>query len=107
MDPAVRALFDHINRLALEEVPDARPGASYGMPALMLGGKALIAVKAATRHLSLYPFSGTVVEAVRDELAGHALSKGTVRFSVDNPLPDEVVRRIVRLRAAEIGPASG
>ena len=43
-----------------------------------------------------------VVDAVRERLDGFELSKGTIRFTVDNPLPDDVVRDIVRLRAQEI-----
>jgi uncharacterized protein YdhG (YjbR/CyaY superfamily) len=39
---------------------------------------------------------------VRDRLVGFDLSKGTIRFSVDEPLPDDVVRSIVLLRAQEI-----
>ncbi len=57
---------------------------------------------AAKDHLSVFPFSSRVVDSVRDRLAGFELSKGTIRFTVAMPLPDEVVRDVVRLRIDEI-----
>lgn len=102
----VRALFERVHEVALEEVPAAEQGTSYGMPALMLAGKGLVAVRATARHLSLYPFSGSVIEALGTDLNGLGSSKGAVRFTVERPLPDDLVRRIVRLRAAEISPPS-
>ena len=78
------------------------------MPALKVSGKPLIGFIAAKRHLSLFPFSPAVVEHVRDRLDGFELSKGTIRFSVDHPLPDDVIREVVAARLAEIaGPGSG
>lgn len=53
-------------------------------------------------HLSIFPFSSRAVDAVRDQLAGVELSKGTVRFTVAAPIPTETVRDLVRHRAAEI-----
>jgi uncharacterized protein YdhG (YjbR/CyaY superfamily) len=50
----------------------------------------------------VFPFSARVVEAVQDRLSGYALSKGAIRFTPDKPLPDEVVREIVKLRLDEI-----
>ena len=78
-------------------------GKSYGMPALKVAGKPLISVIATKTHLSLFPFSGEIVERVADRLPGFSLSKGTIRFQVDQPLPDDVIRDIVRARLAQIG----
>lgn len=106
LDPSRRAAFAHIRDLVLDVLPDAAQGTSYGMAAFRHQGKPLIGFAAAKEHLSVFPFSPEVVDAVRDRLTGFALSKGTIRFTVDQPLPDDVVRDIVELRAAEIaGPA--
>ncbi|MEQ7736098.1 iron chaperone, partial [Escherichia coli] len=64
--------------------------------------KPLVGVVAAAKHLSVFPFSPAVVEAVAGRLDGYSLSKGTIRFTADHPLPDDVVEEIVRLRHAEI-----
>src|SRR6478609_8663518 len=100
--PDQRAALERVVELARRTVPDAVDGRSYGMPALKYAGKGLIGILAAKDHLSVFPFSPTVVDAVRDRLPGFSLSKGTIRFSVDQPLPDDVVRDLVALRRAEI-----
>ncbi len=102
LDERTRAAFERVRAVALEVVPDAEQGTSYGMAALRHRGKPLLGFLAAKQHLSVFPFSPAVVDAVRDRLDGFDLSKGTVRFTVDHPLPPDVTRDIVRLRAAEI-----
>lgn len=102
LDDDVRAAFEHIRSLALDIVPDAEQGTSYGMAALKYKQKPLLGFAAAKRHLSVFPFSAQVVDEVRARLTGYELSKGTIRFAVDRPLPDDVIGDIVRLRVAEI-----
>jgi uncharacterized protein YdhG (YjbR/CyaY superfamily) len=98
----VRELFDGIRRRALELVPEAVEGRSYGMPALLYQGKGLLSTMKTAKHLAIYPFSGTVVAQVADRLPGFSLSTGTIRFSADRPVPADVLDDILRLRAHEI-----
>ena len=100
--PAEREALTHVRDVARGVAPEAVEGRSYGMPALKASGKPLIGFVAAKRHLSIFPFSPAVVEHVRDRLDGFELSKGTIRFSVDHPLPDDVIRDVVSARLAEI-----
>ena len=86
----------------MEIAPEAEAGTSYGMAALIYKKKPLIGFRVAQKHLSVFPFSPQVVDAVRGRLAGFELSKGTIRFTIAAPLPDDVVREIVRRRMAEI-----
>jgi uncharacterized protein YdhG (YjbR/CyaY superfamily) len=88
--------------IARRVAPEAVEGTSYGVPALLVDGKGLLGVRAAGAQLSLVPFSSGAVDAVRDDLAGWSASKGLIRFTVDTPLPDDVVERVVRARLAEI-----
>ncbi|KAE8766161.1 iron chaperone [Georgenia thermotolerans] len=97
-----REALQHVIDIARRLAPDAEDGMSYGMPALKVAGKPLVSVVATAKHLSLYPFSGAAIDTVREELAGYSLSKGTVRFSAEHPLPDDVVERLLRARLAEI-----
>ncbi|OAE00960.1 DUF1801 domain-containing protein [Arthrobacter sp. OY3WO11] len=97
-----RGCLQRVIAAARRIVPDAEEGRSYGMPALKLDGKPLIGVVAAARHLSIFPFSPEVVDAVAPRLEGFSLSKGTVRFTPGHPVPDDVVEEMVRLRRAEI-----
>ena len=83
-------------------VPDAEDGRSYGMPALRHRGSPLVAVVATKNHIGLYPFSPPVIAALAGELAAFDVSKGTVRFQPDAPLPDDVLDRLILARRDEI-----
>jgi uncharacterized protein YdhG (YjbR/CyaY superfamily) len=102
LDAPARAVFERIRTLAMDVVPEAEDGTSYGMAALRYKRKPLLGFRAAKDHLSVFPFSPRIVDAVRDRLAGFELSKGTIRFTVARQLPDDVVRDVVRLRMDEI-----
>lgn len=93
----------HVGEVVLSVEPDAEPGTSYGMPAWRLKGKPLLGLSEAKSHLGVYPFSPEVVDAVREQLEGFTLTKGGVQCTPDAPVPDEVIREMVRLRADEIG----
>jgi uncharacterized protein YdhG (YjbR/CyaY superfamily) len=102
LEPDPGAAFERIRSLALDIMPDAEQGTSYGMAALKYKGKPLLGFAAAKRHLSVFPFSPQVIDEVRERLSGFELSKGTIRFTIDKPLPDDVIRDVVMLRMAEI-----
>jgi uncharacterized protein YdhG (YjbR/CyaY superfamily) len=86
-------------------VPEAEEGMGYGMPALRYRGRPLLSVRETATHLSLFPFSAEVVGAVARSLDGYSVSTGTIRFSAEQPLPGDVIDRIVLLRRAEIDAA--
>ena len=97
-----RDALQHVVDVARALAPEAVDGVSYGMPALKVAGKPLISVMAAKDHLSVFPFSGSAVDAMRGRLDGWSLSKGTIRFSAEHPVPDDVLADLVRARLAEI-----
>ena len=99
---AERTAFERVVDLTSLAVPGAEQGTSYGLPAMMYRGRPLLGLGRAKAHLSLFPFSPAVIEALHDRLAGYSQSKGTVRFSASHPLPDDVVTDMSTLRAAEI-----
>jgi uncharacterized protein YdhG (YjbR/CyaY superfamily) len=100
-EPA-RSALQHIRDLVKGVVPEAEEGSSYGMPALRYKKKPLLGFIAAKNHLSIFPFSPNVIDALRDRLDGFELSKGTIRFSAGHTIPDDVLVDIVRMRAEEI-----
>jgi uncharacterized protein YdhG (YjbR/CyaY superfamily) len=97
-----RDCLQRVIDIARAAAPEAVDGVSYGMPALKFEGKPLLGVAAVAKHLSIFPFSPEVVDAVANRLDGFSLSKGTIRFTADHPVPDDVLEEIVRLRRAEI-----
>jgi uncharacterized protein YdhG (YjbR/CyaY superfamily) len=92
----------HVRDLVLGVEPDAEEGTSYGMLAWRLDGKPLLGLNEAKAHLSVYPFSTEVVDAVRDRLDGFKVTKGGAQCTPERPVPDDVVAEMVRLRRAEI-----
>ena len=103
--PDQRAAFERVRAVVRAVAPDAEEGRSYGMPAILHAGRPLLGIQAAKQHLSIFPFSPAVVESVADRLDGFSLSKGTIRFSVGNPVPEDVLAAIVRARLDEIAAA--
>ena len=97
-----RAALERIRRVVKELVPQAEEGKSYGMPALKYNKRPLVGFVAAKKHLSLFPFSPAVIDALTDRLDGFELSKGTIRFTAEHQLPDDVLRDVVMLRLDEI-----
>lgn len=80
-------------------LPDAKETISYGVPAFVVDGTAIAGYAHAKRHCSYFPHSGDVIHRVEPELlAGYDWSKGTLRFPVDQPLPDALVGRLVEIR---------
>jgi uncharacterized protein YdhG (YjbR/CyaY superfamily) len=99
-----RAAFERVRTLVRRVAPEAEEGESYGMPAFIYAGRPLLGLRAAKRHLSVFPFSPDAVEAVRDRLEGFELSKGTIRFTPESPVPDDVLADVIRARMREIAP---
>jgi uncharacterized protein YdhG (YjbR/CyaY superfamily) len=69
---------------------------SYGMPAFKYKG-ILVWYAAFANHCSLFP-GASIVEAFKDDLKDFSVSKGTIRFPLDKPLPAALVKRLVRAR---------
>ncbi len=102
LDGAARDAVEHVRARALELVPDAEEGMSYGMAALRYRGSPLVSARAMAQHIGLYPFSPPAIEALAPDLAGFSTSKGTVRFAPDHPLPDGLLDRLILFRRNEI-----
>jgi len=102
LDGAARDAIEHVRARAVQLVPDAEEGVSYGMAALRYRGSPLVSARAAAKHIGLYPFSPPAIEALAPDLAGFSTSKGTVRFTPEHPLPDDVLDRIILFRRDEI-----
>jgi uncharacterized protein YdhG (YjbR/CyaY superfamily) len=97
-----RAALERLRKTIGAAAPKATEGFSYGIPAFKLHGRPLVSYAALKNHCSLFPMSPAVVDAHRKELEPYDTSKGTIRFSVDKPLPAALVRKLVKARIAEI-----
>lgn len=96
-----KAELERIRRVVRESVPEAEEVFSYGIPGFKYNGKYLVGFCAYKDHLSLFPTSRPIME-LRDKLKRYKLAKGTIQFTLDNPIPDELIKEIVLSRAADI-----
>jgi uncharacterized protein YdhG (YjbR/CyaY superfamily) len=97
-----RAALEKLRLTIRAAAPDSEESISYGLAAFRLKGRPLVAFGAWANHCAFYPMSSTVVEAFADQLKGFRTSKGTIRFSPDEPLPASLVKKLVKERVAEI-----
>ncbi len=82
--------------------PNAEECISYGIPAFRLNGRSLVFFGAWANHCALYPGSSATLKKFRNELRDFQTSKGTLRFSPDNPLPVALMKKLVKARVAQI-----
>jgi uncharacterized protein YdhG (YjbR/CyaY superfamily) len=97
-----RAELARVYAIAAAVVPGAVEGTSYAMAALLYRGKGLIATVRAKKFLSLYPYSGTVLSDLAGDLTDFETTSGSLHYSIEHPVPDDLLRRIVALRRDEI-----
>jgi uncharacterized protein YdhG (YjbR/CyaY superfamily) len=98
-----RAALENLREAIQAAAPRAEECISYGLPAFRLDGKLLVAFGATAKHCAFYPMSSSTVGAHTDELKAYDISKGTIRFQPDRPLPATLVRKLVKDRVAENG----
>jgi uncharacterized protein YdhG (YjbR/CyaY superfamily) len=79
--------------------PEAIEKISYQMPTFYLNGN-LVHFAAYKNHIGFYP-TPSGIEHFKDELFAYKTSKGAIQFPIDQPLPLELVARIVKLRVVE------
>ena len=96
-----RGPMETIREAVRAAAPDAVEVISYNMPAFRTHGQFLVSYDAFKRHYSLFPASGAVVDALGEALTPYLAGKGTIRFPATQPIPVELVRRIVEVRLAE------
>jgi uncharacterized protein YdhG (YjbR/CyaY superfamily) len=86
----------------LDVLPEAEQVISYGCPAFRVRGKTVAGFAAFKNHLSYVPFSGSVLAQLADELDAYTMTKSSLHFPVDRPLPKALVRRLIEVRLAEL-----
>ena len=103
LDEPKRSTLQELRRCILVAVPHAEECISYGMPAFRVQGKIVAGFAAFKNHLSYLPHSGSVLPALEAELAGYDATKGSLHFAVDQPLPPDLVRKLVTTRLQDLG----
>jgi uncharacterized protein YdhG (YjbR/CyaY superfamily) len=98
----VQAILQRVRTTIRNAVPSAEETISYQIPAYKVHGDTVLFFAGWKQHFSLYPASDELVEKFHDEIAPYKVSKGTIRFPLDQPVPVTLIGRIAKFRAQEV-----
>ena len=96
-----QAVLQRVRAAIRKALPDADEVISYQIPTYKLDGKAVLYFAGFKEHFSLYPVGQSAVAALGDEVRRRVVSKGTMRFAFDEPVPLKLVERVAKFRAQE------
>jgi uncharacterized protein YdhG (YjbR/CyaY superfamily) len=96
----VQQRLAQIRAIIREAAPEAEESMAYGMPAYKTQGLPLVYFAGYEKHIGFYA-TPTGHAQFASELAGYRQGKGSVQFPLDQPMPYDLIRRIVAFRAGE------
>ena len=95
----IQQILEQVRQTIKKAAPLATEAISYGMPAFKLNGM-LVWFAAYSKHIGFYP-KASGIEKFKKELSIYKSAKGSVQFSVDKPLPLDLITKIVKFRVSE------
>jgi len=91
----LRALIQSTARGVTEKI-------SYGIPRFDLKGHYLVYLAGWKKHIGFYPVTGEAAKAFKEEIKPYKSGKGSLQFPLAEPMPKDLIRRIVKFRIKEI-----
>jgi uncharacterized protein YdhG (YjbR/CyaY superfamily) len=101
-----RTALQSLRETIAKAAPEAVEAISYALPAFKYRGRPLVSFGASKSHVAFYCMSPAAMEQHKDLLAGYDISKGTIRFQPNKPLPASLVTTLVKARIAETDAAA-
>jgi uncharacterized protein YdhG (YjbR/CyaY superfamily) len=98
--------LERIRRLILALIPEAEERLSRGVPFFYYRGKRAVGFHSTQTHLSFYIMEGQVLKNLRSQLRGFDSSSTVIKFTLENPLPDALIKKLVLARIKEIDEAA-
>jgi uncharacterized protein YdhG (YjbR/CyaY superfamily) len=98
--PDTRRALEELRELIRAHAPGATETISYAIPTFDLNDRHVVHFAGYAKHVGFYP-TGNGVEEFKDELAAYKGGKGSVQFPLGQPLPVDLIRRIVEFRVAQ------
>ncbi len=99
--PEAQPILEEIRTAIAAIVPAAEEAIGYGIPTFKLGGQNLVHFAAFKNHIGFYP-TPTGVAAFAEDFKKYKQGKGSIQFPLVEPVPMELIERIVRFRLAEV-----
>lgn len=97
--PDIQDILQKIRQTIREAAPEAEEKISYQMPTFYLKGN-LVHFAAFKNHIGFYPVP-TAIEKFKKALSAYKGAKGSVQFPLDQPMPYDLIRKIVKFRVKE------
>lgn len=101
----VQKLLVRVRAAIRKAAPSADEVISYRIPALRLPAGIILYFAGWKKHYSVYPVTEPLLAAFAEELEPYDLDKGTIRFSLDEPVPSALITRIAKFRVQQLGEA--
>lgn len=95
----VQSILQEVRQAIREAAPEAEEGISYQMPIFKLNGD-LVWFAAFKDHIGFFP-RASAIEAFKDKLSAYEISKGTIKFALNKPMPLDLIKEIVKFRVKE------
>ncbi len=102
LQPEQKKLLERLRQIIKTQAPEAIEVITYGTPGFKYKGKSFVSYGAAKQHCAFYVQSPKVMEGFEKELSSMDTSKGTIRFTPSEPLPEGLIQRIIRARMKEV-----
>jgi len=97
-----RRTLKKLRQTILKIEPKAKEVISYNMPAYQIDEGIICGFLSAKKHCSYFPFSGSVLKELVKETAKYDQAKATLRFEIDKPLPEVLVRKLIKVRKNQL-----
>src|SRR5690606_42063368 len=95
----IKAVMEQIRETIQQAAPGAKEAIKYGMPTFILNGN-LVHFAAYKNHIGFYP-APSGIDAFIEELADYRTGQGTIQFPIDQPIPFNLVKKVVEFRVKE------
>ena len=90
-------------RVAIAEIlPEADEVIKYGIPTFAIEGKGVIGFDGYKNHNSIFPYSGSINEVLKADLAKYVQTKGSIHFDKEKPFPKALLNKIIKERLRQI-----
>lgn len=90
-------------RLTIAELlPDAEEVIKYGIPTFAIEGKGVIGFDGYKNHNSIFPYSGSINQILKEDLSKYQQTKGSIHFNKEKPFPKALLKKIVKERLKQI-----
>jgi uncharacterized protein YdhG (YjbR/CyaY superfamily) len=98
---SAQAILQRVRSTIRKALPGAEEAISYQIPTYRLHGGYVVYFAGWKQHYSIYPVTGRLVAALKDDLAPYEVDKSTIRFPLSQPVPVRLIARISKFLAKE------